>query len=394
MVVSVAVVLGIGALGIALGAGARLSRWRDEEPDPPAPERDPDDDPPPPPPPVVTDDTPPPVGPDAEADMRRRYRAGPFVQIESLVPSGRLLPLTTPSAPTSPRTIDTPWVVPGAELRPGLLPQPAAGGPSIRHEEHENASQPLAVLARTPSRALVRAADGSGGTDIAGYLAAFEGYPGHFYLPATVPTELGVVQAGGSDGATVYFAIQSPVMANGGTVRPGETFDVTMRLASVDRQGRASAPVSRPLRVLAVGAGDVEVTLTMSEPTDLDLYVTDPTGVVIYFGNSRAFSGGQLDLDANAACSSNMGVDNEHVFWPTNGAPSGRYEVHVAHYESCIQNRPVNYRVTVTACGETAVLSGSFTGSGRAESCQNAPRPEDRAWCQKVVAFDMPGCRS
>ena len=129
----------------------------------------------------------------------------------------------------------------------------------------------------------------------------------------------------------------------------------------------------------------------MGEPTDLDLYVTDPAGTMIYFGNRDSFTGGHLDLDANAACSSNVGVDNEHVFWPAHRAPPGTYRVHVAHYESCIGGRPVDYRVTVHACGEIVVLSGRYQGGGRSEVCRR-PGRADRAWCQEVVAFEIPPC--
>lgn len=385
----VALVLVGGALGIVFGAGQRIAGWGgDDDVDRVIPD---DDDTPPPPDPGVR---PPPRAPEPPTppdDMRRRYTPGPFVQIESLVPSGRLLPQAMPGRAAVARTVDTPWVVPGAELRPGPMPNAAGAGPSVSHDPQEDLSR-LTVLARTPSRVMVRARDASGGTDVVGYLVSFDGYAGHFYLPATVPTELGAVQAGGSDGATVYFAIQSPVMPNGVSVSAGQRFEATMRVASVDRQGRASTPVSRALSVVAVGSGDVEVTLTMGEATDLDLYVTDPTGVVVYFGNTNAFSGGHLDLDANAACSSNVGVDNEHIYWPAGRAPVGRYRVHVAHYQSCIQNRPVAYRVTVSACGETAVFTGRFDGTSRPQACRSAPTPGDRSWCQQVVTFDMPGC--
>ena len=40
-------------------------------------------------------------------------------------------------------------------------------------------------------------------------------------------------------------------------------------------------------------------------------------------------SGGALDLDANAACGSNMGVNTEHVYWPRGMAPAGTYTVYV-----------------------------------------------------------------
>ena len=385
----VVVVLLVGAVGIAMNARQRLAGWGDDTEEiegPPDPVDPAPDEPAPIPQPGP--------GPDPASarrtTMRQRYRPGPYVQVESMVESGRLLPTTTVGGAPVQRTVDTPWLVPGAELRPGAMPS-TGSGPTVRHDPSEPHAQPLTVLVRTPARARVRARDASGGTSISGYYVDFVGYAGHFWLPATVPTELGVVQAGGSDGATVYFAIQSPIMPNGASLPAGQSFPATMRIAAVDSEGNVSAPVERRLDVMAVGAGDVEVTLTMGEATDMDLYVTDPSGVLIYFGNTNAFSGGHLDLDANAACSSNMGRNNEHIYWPAGQAPVGTYEVHVAHYESCIQGRAVSYRVTIGACGETVVLTGSFDGSSNPSVCRD-PGPGTRAWCHEVVRFDMPGC--
>ena len=96
------------------------------------------------------------------------------------------------------------------------------------------------------------------------------------------------------------------------------------------------------------------------------------------------------DLDANAACGSNLGVDNEHVYWPTGRAPRGTYTVRVAHYESCIEGRPVDYRITVRNCGETVVLSGRFAGASQSRTCLAAG--QDPSWCQDVVSFIVPPC--
>lgn len=384
----VALVVIVGLVGIVVGARRRLAGWSEDdevvdarEPDPTGP-REPDS---------LDPAGPDPLARDPHDEMRARYRPGPFVEIQSMVPSGRLLPSIGASQLPVGRTVDSPWIVPGAELLPGPIPAASPGAPTVWHESSEPAGRPLTVLARTPARALVRARDAAGGTDVTSYVVDFVGYQGHFVLPATVPTELGVVQAGGSDGATVQFAILTPLMPNGATVSGGQSFPVTMRIGAVGSNGRVSTLVTRELSVVAVGSGDVEVTLTMTEATDLDLYVTDPAGVTIFYANTQSVSGGRLDLDANAACSRNVGVDNEHTYWPRGGAPVGTYRVNVAHYESCIQGRPVDYRVTVSACGETVVLSGRFEGGARSERCMSAG-PGDRSWCQNVVTFDVPPC--
>ncbi len=384
----VTVLLVAGVVGITVGARQRLAGWGDDEEEGAEPGTAIGaGDPQPLPIPAADRDTP---RPSSVADMQQRYRPGPHVRMDSMVPSGRLVLPTTPGQVIAGRTVDNPWIVPGSQLVPNAMPGPTAEGPRVWHDAAEPAG-PLTVIARTPARARVNARDARGGTAVVAYLVELAGYPGHFRLPATAPTELGAVSAGGSEGATIHFAILSPIMPGGAVAPAGITFPVTMRLAAVDDQGRVSSAITRELSVVAVGAGDVEVTLTMSEPTDLDLYVTDPTGVTIFYGNTQGMSGGHLDLDANAACSSNMGVNNEHVYWREGQAPAGTYRVQVAHYRSCIDGRAVTYRVTVRACGETVVLSGNFAGGASSQRCFSAS-PSDPSWCQEVVTFDVPPC--
>jgi len=64
----------------------------------------------------------------------------------------------------------------------------------------------------------------------------------------------------------------------------------------------------------------------------------------------------------------------------------------VAHFESCIHGAPVDYRVTVRACGETAVFSGRFEGEGDINNCFSDPG-SNRGWCQQVVSFDVAPCK-
>ena len=329
---------------------------------------------------------------DLLADMRARYLPSPHVRIEGMIPSDRALGRTPAvQAWTSGRSADTPWIVHGARYQPGPPPGAASQpAPRIAHDETEDATRPLTILAGVPAAARVRAADASGGPGVTAYAIAFDGYRGHFVLPATVPTELGSVSAGGSEGATVRFTIGAPVRQDGTLATSGQAFRVIVRIAAIDDQGRQSPWVTRELSVLPVGTGDVEVALTMSEPTDLDLYVTDPTGNTVYYGNTEGVSGGHLDLDANAACGANVGIDNEHVYWPTGRAPRGTYTVRVAHYESCIEGRPVDYRITVRNCGETVVLSGRFAGAAESRSCLVGG--QDPRWCQDVVSFVVPPC--
>lgn len=328
---------------------------------------------------------------DQVAQMRRRYRPGPHVEVEGMLPSGRLEVQRIGQGVRDGRTIDTPWIVGGAELHPTAAPSassPTASRPSLALR---GAEQPFTVLAGVPLRLPLRADPGTGAeVDVSGLYIAFHDYPGHFFLPATVDTELGQMRVTGVEDAEVVFGLDA-ALAPGGQPIVGTPRDVVMYVASVDHGGRVSPYVQRTLRIMPVGTGDVEVTLTMTRSTDLDLYVIDSGGTVVYYGATQAASGGRLDLDANAACSGNVGVDNEHIFWPAGAAPAGTYTVRVANYESCIGGAQVDYRVTVQNCGETVVLAGQFTGQGDSRSCDSMTG-NDPGWCQQVVEFEVEPC--
>src|SRR5436305_10244863 len=71
-------------------------------------------------------------------------------------------------------------------------------------------------------------------------------------------------------------------------------------------------------------------------------------------------TGGTLDHDDTAGCSS-TGTHVENVFWPTGGAPPGRYRVFVKNYTSC--GSPSRYSLKATAKGQIAITSSGTVGA-------------------------------
>jgi hypothetical protein len=103
-----------------------------------------------------------------------------------------------------------------------------------------------------------------------------------------------------------------------------------------------------------VGDGDVKVALRWSTVADLDLYVTDPAGEIIYYGNPTSASGGQLDVDANAGCSDQTTTPVENIFWETGTAPAGTYGVQVYIWSTCdVPASPFSVTVTMGDSEET-----------------------------------------
>ena len=120
------------------------------------------------------------------------------------------------------------------------------------------------------------------------------------------------------------------------------------------------APVLAVPPGLTLGTGDVQVTLVWADGNDLDLHVIDPSGAEIYFSNAKSPTGGTLDHDDTAGCNS-TGTHVENVFWPTGGAPPGRYRVFVKNYTSC--GTPSRYSLKATAKGEVAITTSGSVGA-------------------------------
>jgi uncharacterized protein YfaP (DUF2135 family) len=68
---------------------------------------------------------------------------------------------------------------------------------------------------------------------------------------------------------------------------------------------------------------------------DLDLYVQDPLGNIIYWSVPSSPSGGELDVDC--FCGSCPQGPTENIFWPVgdNTAPKGTYSYQVSYFEGC-----------------------------------------------------------
>lgn len=128
--------------------------------------------------------------------------------------------------------------------------------------------------------------------------------------------------------------------------------------------GAYGAVQSAGVNVITVGTGEVQVNITWDSKADVDLHVLDPSGAEIYWAGRSSTTGGQLDLDSNAGCSSD-GPRAENVSWYTGlVAPRGQYIVRVDYWSSC-SSVTTNYVVTVNVKGKPPqVFSGVLTGTG------------------------------
>jgi hypothetical protein len=71
---------------------------------------------------------------------------------------------------------------------------------------------------------------------------------------------------------------------------------------------------------------------TNGTKTDLDLYVSTPSGAVISYTNQYVEQG-QLDVDC--LCGACPNGPNENIYWVPGTAPKGTYKVWVVYYGDC-----------------------------------------------------------
>jgi len=112
--------------------------------------------------------------------------------------------------------------------------------------------------------------------------------------------------------------------------------------------------------------GKLEIILAWNSTRDIDLYVTCPTGQVLW---ARALTAcaGELDIDANGSGNAKVGDPVEHAVYPQPGR--GTYRVAVGN---CERSGPAeSYRLTVIYEGKvirqvsgTAPVTGFVNGCG------------------------------
>jgi hypothetical protein len=122
-----------------------------------------------------------------------------------------------------------------------------------------------------------------------------------------------------------------------------------------------STQIQKRLKEAGAREGEIEVALSWENRNDLDLLVVDPNGDIVSHRKRVVASGGELDVDRNAACSHDMtGKPVEHVVWDNGRAVKGTYKVLVDHYANCRATDPTKFHVEVIV-GKNSV--GSFDKS-------------------------------
>ena len=111
--------------------------------------------------------------------------------------------------------------------------------------------------------------------------------------------------------------------------------------------GDVSSSQSLPVSSVVVGTGDLQVSVSWNTRADLDLYLQEPGGELIYFVNPTSEAGGVLDLDSNVGCPTDD-PQNENITYENATPPAGEYIVSLDLFSTCgLVTIPTDYVVTV-----------------------------------------------
>jgi hypothetical protein len=224
-----------------------------------------------------------------------------------------------------------------SEVRIGALPEAGAGGPTLTARSDATVVNGGSLLVPlTSSRPFTKVRVGVEPPGASGGPA-----PGYLEVTLKQPT----------DAAQLVVSVEQGL--------PEQSF--AFWYAAVAADGTPGRPTRERISVLAVGTGQVQVTVSWDVDSDVDLHVLDPFSDEVFFQQPTVDSGGVLDLDSNAECQ----IDhkrNENITWAA--APPGPYEVRVDYWSSC-GVPTTTYVVTVRVTGQpTRVYHGTLTGPG------------------------------
>ncbi|MDR1983830.1 MAG: hypothetical protein LBQ28_03285 [Prevotellaceae bacterium] len=149
----------------------------------------------------------------------------------------------------------------------------------------------------------------------------------------------------------------------------------TIQISALLSNGTLTTLYTAPLHFVNAGTGALQVSLSFDNDKDVDLYVVEPSGQVIYYGNrggdleydeetGEYYRTWGLDIDSNPSCSID-GINNENVYYSTENIQSGKYEVWVNMYENCDASIATNWIIRATKEGALVpVTLGQNPASG------------------------------
>ncbi|MFW5793480.1 MAG: hypothetical protein ACOCWC_04280 [Bacteroidota bacterium] len=224
---------------------------------------------------------------------------------------------------TDTNNVSTVFTVPDATLKSGAIPDGGDSGPSIT-----NLSGNSHVLPGGSNSISVETNDAASTV-----LVGIVGMAGYYELPVTTDknNELLIL---------VYLFIEQNLEM--------EEFTIVFALMEGSEIGYH---MELPVTIVEAGTGKLQASLSWDKEVDLDLYLVEPNGTTIYYGNNYSENGGNLDVDSNAGCSID-GIKNENITYGDEAiVEAGEYIVRVNLWSECGISDQINYIATANLDG-------------------------------------------
>ena len=199
-------------------------------------------------------------------------------------------------------------------------------------------------------------------------------------ITITSPQELKEIQLG-VDGQTGHYALDAATVVVDPVTRATSyvygvdlnaslqvNVNITILIVVITKDGAAWG-YERPIVIVPTGTGDLKVSLTFNNAKDVDLWVKEPNGNYIYYGNRQPALGSSnprvgLDLDSNPGCHIDN-INNENIFFDEDCLQKGTYEVYVDMYSNCDPTIATAWTVNAFYKGELLeVATGTNPASG------------------------------
>ncbi|MDR3327112.1 MAG: hypothetical protein LBT04_03125 [Prevotellaceae bacterium] len=223
------------------------------------------------------------------------------------------------------------------------------------------------------------------------------GVDGYFSVPILATNNSPSLRTAASDAILNTFILLFSQKLNG-------SFEIQISARLSD--GTITAVYKAQINHIEAGTGGLQISLSFNNEKDVDLYVVQPDGRVIYYGDSGenaddSDTGDQivvwgLDIDSNAECYID-GINNENIFYPRDYIQTGKYEVWVNMYKNCDQSIATNWVITATKEGSLVTPSygqNPATGVFPVGTPSNGIGSDLNEKAIKVMEFTMQGTAS
>jgi hypothetical protein len=240
--------------------------------------------------------------------------------------------------------------IPGATVASGSIPAPdGTPGTTLSLDSEE-----MIVTANSEYN-LGYTVDG-GADDPSFLYLQFDGVDQHFVIDLSEPITASTARPiRGRPGLTPSGEYQGSALETTATVR---SFSPPLQagvpdMSFITDSSRWSNPATIRTRVVSVGSGSLQISLTWNTTADLDFWVEEPDSNRVWYVSKQSETGGELDVDDV------NGYGPENVFYD-DLPPAGDYVVKVDHFSGA---SPTGYTVTITDSGTSRSFTGTITSN-------------------------------